>query len=311
MQLHHRSRVDLPERNRHSKPTAVWRQRKGRFPLGHDDGFAIFLHCLNLQPARQRLITESDLRDSLMIVGEFAAASVLPISAMVRFGNWIASLRMERHKSKKLEKFHDSIASVLGLSDRSSTARLFEQFRQHRQRFRLLVALELTPWRKSPCIEVSGAELLQKARSEGRGAIVWTDNLIYQKLITKKALRQCGFDVYQLITREHGYSQSAFGINFLNKPLIRAERRNLIDHVVLSRDEELTIARRLFKLLSEGHIVVIGNNTVDRTSLIELPFGKKGFIRMPTTALRIAARHAIPLFSLSGCRNGAAPSVPG
>jgi lauroyl/myristoyl acyltransferase len=113
------------------------------------------------------------------------------------------------------------------------------------------------PSRWRPAIDVQGLEKLSGALSEGRGAILWDSHFQFAAVVTKMAMRQAGIGLHHLSHPRHGFSDSRFGMRFLNPVRTRCEGRYVDERVVISLDGPVAAMRRLLNCLKDNAVVSI------------------------------------------------------
>jgi lauroyl/myristoyl acyltransferase len=147
------------------------------------------------------------------------------------------------------------------------------------------------PWR--PEIEVTGLEHLRAAEAAGKGAVLWDSHFYFASLMTKIGLYRVGVRCCHLSRPHHGFSDSRFGMRFLNPVRTTAESRYLGERVVMGRDSATAAMRTLMKRLKENAVVSV---TVRATGLnpCAVPF-LDGVYRIATGAPDLAFACGAPL----------------
>lgn len=108
-----------------------------------------------------------------------------------------------------------------------------------------------------PAIEIEGEEHLKSALSLGRGAILWDSHFYFAGLITKIGLYSIGYRLHHLSRREHGFSSTPFGMNYLNPIRTFVERRYLGDRVVMPANNPGSVLVDLAERLKQNAVVSI------------------------------------------------------
>jgi lauroyl/myristoyl acyltransferase len=116
---------------------------------------------------------------------------------------------------------------------------------------------EIRPGGWHPRLTLVGDEHLRAARTAGRGAILWIGPFLYSFLLTKKALKQAGYDIAHLSRPDHGPSKTRFGMAVLNGIRPRAEAPYLAERLVMRPGDEIRATRRLQQILQGGGLVSI------------------------------------------------------
>ena len=147
-----------------------------------------------------------------------------------------------------------------------------------------------------PEISLQGAEHLQQALQQGRGALLWVANCCGNRLVTKMALTRAGFAIHHLSRPTHGFSATPFGMRFLNPHWQTIENRFLAERIVMS-DNSIRVMKRLKTLLKENRIVSITDHSKARQHE-EVPFlqGTRSVATGPANLAVSAGAPLLPVF---------------
>lgn len=141
----------------------------------------------------------------------------------------------------------------------------------------------------------SGFELLSAAVAAGRGAVLWVSDFAGAGDVTKIALAQAGHRVNHLSRIEHGFSESWFGIRYLNPLRIRLELRYLNERVVFDRMHPSTAMLHLARHLRANGVVTIAAGAQEGRTIVEAGF-LRGTLGLATGAPRLAVMVGAPIF---------------
>ena len=119
--------------------------------------------------------------------------------------------------------------------------------------------------------EIHGLEHLQTALEGGNGAVLWRGHFVHFALPYYWALQDAGFAVAHFAHVRHGFSDSRFGIRFLNPIRTIAENRFLAERVARTDSAPTAALRRLMKSLAGNGIVSISSRG-DADQLVSVPF---------------------------------------
>jgi len=135
----------------------------------------------------------------------------------------------------------------------------------------LLLMRVLFPFDQTIKCELEGQEYIDAGLRDGKGVIIWDSHFTFANFITKIALQRAGYSAVHLSHRRHGYSQSWFGMNALNRIWVAAETKYLVERVVLSYEEPKLAMDRLAEWLQKNAVVTV---TVRDTAHhpVEVPF---------------------------------------
>ena len=165
-----------------------------------------------------------------------------------------------------------------------------------RERLAILGAHRLGRW--APSIHLIGRDILEQARKEGRGAVLWTSFSTFGGIMVKKALADRGLPLVTLRSYRHPYSASRFGLRILNPIQTRIEDRYITRAVTLYPERDIIALRELMQCLKENALIEIAANS-DSSNPIKRPF-MGGTLRLalgaPTLA-RLCSTPLVPVFT--------------
>lgn len=265
---------------------------------GKDATPVVFYKRTRLADAGVRRFSERDVRELLGLAGA-AAVAMLPARSWPSLCRSASRLRYARNRQKYFADYARSMVKVLGIDDVSVIEASFRSHLEIMMRRRFFVSLDQIAPRRNPPIEVSGAERLRDALARGKGAIVWASQFTFQTLAGKRALWEQGFRPIQISDPYHGSTSTRFGNLTHNSLLRRAENGYLKDRIVFARENGATVTRKIVSLLDQGELILLTNNLHAGTMFVEMPFGVRGHVSMPSTPLSIVARRATPFFSMT------------
>jgi lauroyl/myristoyl acyltransferase len=85
-------------------------------------------------------------------------------------------------------------------------------------------------------LTLQGKEHLDAALEQNQGAILWVSPTGSSDLVVRRCLAEHGYVISHLSALTHGYSESRFGLRFINGPNRRIEDSYLRSRIVLDRD---------------------------------------------------------------------------
>jgi lauroyl/myristoyl acyltransferase len=168
-----------------------------------------------------------------------------------------------------------------------------DRLEAHRFELRCQILRDLlrSDWR--PEIQVEGADGLQQALADGRGAILWVSPFVFADTIAKMALCRLGHPPIHLSRAIHGFSHSQFGKRWLNPAQHRVENRYLTARIVLSEHQPGMALRKLQEALAKREVVTISVQKWG-SHVAELPF-LNARLRIATGAPSLAWKTGAPL----------------
>jgi len=256
-----------------------------------------FFSRRQLQPGRLRRFSNADFRESLVSVFYLAVAASLPVRWWASICGLGSRFRLRRHVRKEFAPYAAATRAVLG--DGIDTRKLFEALLAARHRRRLQLAAHLVAARWSPTIRLEGLEGLRSALRRGHGAIIWCDQFTAQTIIGKRALHEAGIEAHQVSVSTHGVSETAFGLRFLNPPLVKVENRFLKSRVVFDRDDAYQVTIRIQKILKQNGVVMMTNTIHAGSTFTEVAMGQSGWTHLASAPANFAARGKTALFAMS------------
>lgn len=164
---------------------------------------------------------------------------------------------------------------------------------------------DLRSWRPGgwhPRMSLEGEEHLRSALAGGKGAILWVAPFVFYSGITKIALHQRGYRVSHLSSPKHGYSETRFGVAFLNRIRCIPEERHLARRIVFDRNAPSTAMMQMLRALKAGEVVSIVAASTEGSDMIKAPiFG--GRLPVAVGAPRLAALTGAPLLPMFAVRD--------
>jgi lauroyl/myristoyl acyltransferase len=104
-------------------------------------------------------------------------------------------------------------------------------------------------------VACTGAENLRNALAEGRGAILWIGDFALAGDVVKIGLCQLGYRHMHVSRPEHGFSESQFGIAYLNPIRTRYEESFRCQRLVIDRSAPNVIRSAVIAALAKNQIV--------------------------------------------------------
>lgn len=168
---------------------------------------------------------------------------------------------------------------------------------------------DLRGWRPSwlggdwqPRMVLEGEAHLKAALAGGKGAVLWLAPFVFNSGPTKFAIHRNGYRVFHLSSPHHGYSETRFGIRYLNKVRCVPENRHITERVTYDREAPATAMRRLMRAVKGGDIATIVAASTEGTEIIKAPiFG--GRVPVAVGAPRLAALTGAPLLPVFTVRD--------
>ncbi|MEZ5830821.1 MAG: lysophospholipid acyltransferase family protein [Dongiaceae bacterium] len=164
---------------------------------------------------------------------------------------------------------------------------------------------DLRGWRPggwSPRMVLEGEDHLRSVLKGGKGAVLWVAPFVFNSGPTKIILHQKGYRVSHLSSPKHGFSETRFGVGYLNRVRCIPEDRYLVDRIVFDRNAPSTAMRRMMRALKAGEVVSIVAASTEGSDMIQGPiFG--GRLPVAVGAPRLAALTGAPLLPVFTVRD--------
>ena len=250
-----------------------------------------------VRPGKLRRFSRRDLRGSLLLGFYLGVAAVLPVAWWTPICGWASKLRLKRRLRKDFSRYAAAVHAVLGSSIDAEA--LFKGLLAATHRRELLLGAHLTGHGWSPAIRLEGLEGLLAALKRGRGAIIWCDQFTAQTIIGKRALHEAGIEAHQVSVNFHGFSNTIFGLRFLNRPLIAVENRFLKSRVVFEHSDAYQVTVRMQRILRENGVVLMTNTINAGSTFAEAAIGESGWAQLASAPANFAARGGTALFAMS------------
>jgi Bacterial lipid A biosynthesis acyltransferase len=167
------------------------------------------------------------------------------------------------------------------------------------------------PWRSwRPDVRLNGEAHLRGALASGHGTILWVVETAFSTLVVKMALYNRGLPPCQLSRPGHGFSNSSFGIRFLNPIWTGVEDRFIAERILIASEYATDALATLRARLAENRIVNI-TFVPQAHKFAEVPFFH-GQLQLPTGPIRLALATGaalLPVFAFATDNGGFEVSI--
>lgn len=210
-------------------------------------------------------------------------------------GVWWVKARIRLKTGRGIRRTTEIVQDALGLADRRAAETIA---RDRRAATNELKTQALKTWRPfggwQPKIALEGEVHLQDALAQGKGAVLWVAPFVFYSGATKIALHRKGYTVSHLSSPLHGFSDSSYGIRYLNPIQCKPEDRLIKERIVFDRNAPSTAMRRMVRALKAGEIVTIAAATTEGLEAVEAPFFD-GILPVAVGAPRLSGLTGAPL----------------
>jgi lauroyl/myristoyl acyltransferase len=241
----------------------------------------------------------SDFTISLTLALQLLPAWILPESLWAPL--WRATARVPRliTSRRAIRRTGKSIAAARGDVDMARACAIASDLYAavYEIRFQDLRAWQpssnpMGGWR--PKLALEGEAHLIEALQGNKGVVLWVSPTVFNSLPTKIALHAKGYKVSHLSSPEHGYSETQFGVDVLNRVRCIPEDRYLAQRIVFDSETPTTAMRRMMRALKSGEVVsIVAANTEGFEMVVGPIFG--GLLPVAVGAPRLAALTGAPL----------------
>jgi lauroyl/myristoyl acyltransferase len=136
---------------------------------------------------------------------------------------------------------------------------------RYEDRFHYLRAWRPDGW--EPDIEITGTEHVSEALERGRGIIFWGGTFSFNHLVAKMAYHRLGLQVTHFSRPTHGFSETLFGVRYLNAICRGIEDRYLGERLMTEEKETpLSLRRMRERLMANGCVSFTVGNRGRRTA---------------------------------------------
>jgi lauroyl/myristoyl acyltransferase len=235
----------------------------------------------------------SDVATALGLAALILPAWILPERAWAPF--WRLGARLPLLTSQRaVRRTAKGIAAALGDVGAARARTIARDLKAavYEIRFQDLRAWRPGTW--TPKLSLEGEAHLIEALKAGKGAVLWVSPTVFNSLPTKIALHAKGYKVSHLSSPVHGYSETRFGVERLNRVRCVPEDRYLEQRIVFDSAAPTTAMRRMMRALKAGDVVSIVAANTEGFEMVEGPiFG--GLLPVAVGAPRLAALTGAPL----------------
>lgn len=249
-----------------------------------------------------RFIRFGDVHEVIRLSLLGLLAWILPESMWWPISRLLGRLDVTMHPART-RSATAQIANLLSSEDAARNPnRIYVANRANRyeERFQYLRAWRPDGW--NPAIDISGAAHVSDALANGRGIVFWGSNFSFSNLLDMMAVHRLGLGMRRFSVPQHGFSNTRFGIRYLNRVCRDIENRYLSERYMVEPHEISAALGSVRDFLNTNGAVYFavggrGRRTAKALFLdgsINLPTGPlamahaTGAAMLPMYALRIA-----------------------
>jgi lauroyl/myristoyl acyltransferase len=251
----------------------------------------------NAPQAKRQVPAVQDLKLLARLIAYGLVAGLTPQTywpRLVGLSSMFWSQNQRRRAEEPLAKVVDTFERALERADPALRPERMDDVLYAFREDTLCILKEYWPGGWNPKLHVEGVQRITAALKIGKGVVLWIATQ-QNRLAWKKALHRAGVRVAHVSRIEHGFSETDFGIRYLNPICTNVESR-YEERVVIGRGEEKSVIRRVYERLARNEVVSIQDTGKGRT--IEVPFltgYRSFFVGAPSIALSSGAT-LLPVF---------------
>ena len=166
----------------------------------------------------------------------------------------------------------------------------------------LLCLLRRRSRNDGPQISLSGIEHIDAATAQGRGCVLWFADMVFAGDAIRCALDAHGIRTTHMSRLGHGFSETRFGIRYLNPVRLRFEERFMKDRIVYDRDKPSKSVAAMIRVLKKNGVLSIVACATEGALIAETDF-LHGRLQLAAGAPKIAVRNNCPVLPVF-CRPG-------
>jgi lauroyl/myristoyl acyltransferase len=242
-----------------------------------------------------RFISFGDVHEVIRLTWLGLLAWTLPQSMWSPISRLLGRLDVSMHPARR----RSATAQIENFLSAGNPNRIYVANRANRyeERFQYLRAWRPGGW--NPTIDILGAAHVSDALANGRGIVFWGGNFSFSNLLDMMAMHRLGIEARRFSVPQHGFSNTRFGIRYLNRVCRDIENRYLSERYMVEPREISDALRSVRDFLTmNGAVYFAVGGRGRRTAKAQF---LDGSINLPTGPLAMA--HAtgaamLPVFTL-------------
>jgi lauroyl/myristoyl acyltransferase len=242
-----------------------------------------------MPPTARRQLAIGDLVVMLMLGIGAPLAGILPHAAIRKSSKVLSnvipvSFRQEAKAHLMSKAFGISETEAESIQRRQLEARLIS----------MTMLLREIVLKKGLELEIEGRENISNALAANRGVVIWLGDFVYSGDAIRQAFHKLGYPLSHMSRPEHGFSDSVFGVRYLNPFRLRSENRYLRRRFVFDRDKPIAVLTEMSAALKKNEAVSLLACAYEGKTLAEVPF-MNGVTQFAVGAPRLAFKAKCPI----------------
>lgn len=248
--------------------------------------------------AEPPIITTKDILEIPRLAAQGLLAWILPEVTWGPLSQIFGSLDVAIHRERTRGEMSHIAVAFAGKVDVSHVCRIALQIwvNRYRERFQYLRAWRPGGW--NPDIEISGSEHVAAALKAGNGIIFWAGNFSFNDLVAKQAWHRLGLAVKHFSRPTHGFSETRFGIRYLNAVRRRIEDQYLGERLMTElRETPIALQRMREYLKANGCVSITVGNRGRRRAAAHFLDSRLVLATGPLALARTTGASLLPVFT--------------
>jgi lauroyl/myristoyl acyltransferase len=246
-----------------------------------------------------RMITAKDLCEVQRIAAQGVLAWTLPEAVWSPLSRLFGEVDIATHSERTRGEMSQIAIALAGTSAASHVHRIALEnwINRYEERFHYLRAWRPGGWK--PEIEIAGGHHVSAALDRGRGIVFWAGNFSFNDLVAKMAWYRLGLEVSHFSRPTHGFSQTRFGIRYLNAVRRRIEDRYLGERLMTEPHETpIALQRMRERLKANGCVSITVGDRGRRTAVARFLHARLVLATGPLAMARTTGASLLPVFTL-------------
>ena len=244
------------------------------------------------------IITTKDLLELPRLAAQGVLAWTLPEVKWGPFSQLFGRLDVAMHTERTCGEMAPIAVAFAAKLDTSRVRNIALQIwvNRYQERFQYLRAWRPGGW--NPDIEILGGEHVAAALQDGKGIVFWAGNFSFNDLVAKMAWHRLGLAVKHFSRPTHGFSETRFGIRYLNAVRRRIEDQYLGERLMTELHETPIALQRMREYLkANGCVSITVGNRGRRSAAARFLNSHLVLATGPLALARTTGASVLPVFT--------------
>ena len=248
--------------------------------------------------ARQ-MITAKDIFEVPRMFAQGLLAWTLPEAAWWSLSRLFAQIDVAINPARTRQEVAQIEAAYVGTQIASAARSIAVESwaNRYEDQFHYLRAWRPGGW--EPEIEITGTQHVSEALERGRGIIFWGGTFSFNHLVAKMAYRRLGLQISHFSRPTHGFSETRFGVRYLNAICRGIEDRYLGERLMTEvRETPVSLQRLRERLMANCCVSFTVGNRGRRTAAGRFLNSQLVLATGPLAMARDTGATLLPVFTL-------------